>query len=339
MEDGLLSLKWNNHKTTFFEILRILREKSNYTDATLAVEGKFYPVHKLVMSTCSEYFSEIFEKTPCKSPVIVLKDVRSHDIEALLDYMYLGEVNVNQNDLSSLLKTAECLRIKGLAVPDEDPTIKVRKNSTSSHVDDIRRDSPPPKRRRHDSNTIPPAPRVLSPVPTPPKSATALVKPAQTTAMPPHSASTIPPHSASTMPPHSASTTSNTEQEEPPVVKVEMDDIEEPEERLFRRENNYEGSASSDRGDPGVDYGSDLSKTEHEPENYGNASFPGPSLQQSGESHWDDGDSSSFPPESYSGDITSQQAQGVSVKFWIPLTLIVPSQFTSPSLNFLMWLY
>lgn len=30
MEDGLLSLKWNNHKTTFFDILRVLREKVMY---------------------------------------------------------------------------------------------------------------------------------------------------------------------------------------------------------------------------------------------------------------------------------------------------------------------
>ncbi|KAK7082269.1 hypothetical protein SK128_027460 [Halocaridina rubra] len=35
--------------------------------------------------------------------------------------MYVGEVNVLQTDLSGLIKAAECLRIKGLAVPDEPP--------------------------------------------------------------------------------------------------------------------------------------------------------------------------------------------------------------------------
>ena len=33
MEDGLLSLKWNNHKTTFFDILRVLREKVMYNNS------------------------------------------------------------------------------------------------------------------------------------------------------------------------------------------------------------------------------------------------------------------------------------------------------------------
>ncbi|KAK8750767.1 hypothetical protein OTU49_015005 [Cherax quadricarinatus] len=149
MEDGLLSLKWNNHKSTFFHILSEVRGKHTYTDATLACEGKFFPVHKLVMSTCSDYFAEIFEKTPCKNPVVVLKDIKKSDLEALLDYMYIGEVDVRQSELAGLIKAAECLRIKGLAVPDEDPT-KAQKKGPSS-VPERREDSPPAKRKRRDS--------------------------------------------------------------------------------------------------------------------------------------------------------------------------------------------
>ncbi|XP_066941653.1 broad-complex core protein isoforms 1/2/3/4/5-like isoform X2 [Macrobrachium rosenbergii] len=122
MDTGLLSLKWNNHGTTFFHVLSTIRRKESYSDVTLACEGKFYPVHKLVLSTCSEYFEEIFNRTQCRQPVIVLKDIRHSELEALLNYMYLGEVNVLQADLAGLIKAAECLKIKGLAVPDEAPT-------------------------------------------------------------------------------------------------------------------------------------------------------------------------------------------------------------------------
>lgn len=117
------------------------------------MEGKFYPVHKLVLSTCSEYFSEIFDRTPCKSPVIVLKDVRYQDLESLLDYMYLGEVNVNQNDLAVLLKTAECLRVKGLAIPDDDTSRLSPVNYDSQLTKDDHPDSPPPKRRKENDNS------------------------------------------------------------------------------------------------------------------------------------------------------------------------------------------
>ncbi|XP_064118717.1 zinc finger protein Xfin-like isoform X3 [Macrobrachium nipponense] len=117
--DGLLSLRWNNHHSSFMLALSNLRNKENYSDITLACDGKFYSVHKIVLSTCSDYFVEILNRTPCKHPIIVLKDIRQQDLEALLNYMYIGEVNVVQNDLACLIKAAECLRIKGLAVPDE----------------------------------------------------------------------------------------------------------------------------------------------------------------------------------------------------------------------------
>ncbi|XP_042868169.1 broad-complex core protein isoforms 1/2/3/4/5-like isoform X3 [Penaeus japonicus] len=157
MGDGMLSLSWNNHKATFCHILSTLREKERYTDVTLACEGKFYPVHKLVLSTCSEYFENMFEHTPCKHPIIVLKDVKPDELEALLSYMYAGVVNVAQNDLARLIKAAELLQIKGLAVPDEPPQEAESKKTTVppwSSRDD--RSSPHPKRRKKgDENGTP----------------------------------------------------------------------------------------------------------------------------------------------------------------------------------------
>ncbi|XP_050686822.1 longitudinals lacking protein, isoforms H/M/V-like isoform X13 [Eriocheir sinensis] len=150
MGDGMLSLYWNNHRATFCHILATLREKERYTDATLACDGKFYPVHKLVLSTCSEYFEKIFEHTPCKHPVIVLKDIKADALEALLNYMYAGYVNVAQNDLARLIKAAETLSIKGLAVPDEPPQGEERSNQSRSGREE--RSSPQPKRRRREEN-------------------------------------------------------------------------------------------------------------------------------------------------------------------------------------------
>ncbi len=111
---------------------------------TLACEGKFYPVHKLVLSTCSEYFESMFEHTPCKHPIIVLKDIKSDEMESLLSYMYAGVVNVAQTDLARLIKAAELLKVKGLAVPDEPPPEETRKNSSPSWSSRDDRSSPHP---------------------------------------------------------------------------------------------------------------------------------------------------------------------------------------------------
>ncbi|KAK8375745.1 hypothetical protein O3P69_008480 [Scylla paramamosain] len=148
--DGMLSLSWNNHKATFCHILSTLREKERYTDVTLACEGKFYPVHKLVLSTCSEYFEKMFEHTPCKHPVVVLKDIKCADMEALLSYMYDGVVSVLQQDLARLIKAAELLQIKGLAVPDEPPLKELSKKNAYPWSSRDDRSSPHPKRRRRE---------------------------------------------------------------------------------------------------------------------------------------------------------------------------------------------
>lgn len=161
----MLSLSWNNHSTTFCHMLSALRLKERYTDATVACEGKFYPVHKLVLSTCSQYFEEMFEHTAGKHPVVLLQDVRRDELEALLSYMYAGIVSVAQRDLARLIKVAELLQIKGLAVPDEIPVEKKSKASIglSSNVEKVSsksqtcdasddRSSPHPKRRRREGS-------------------------------------------------------------------------------------------------------------------------------------------------------------------------------------------
>lgn len=123
-----------------------------FSDATIACDGHFYPVHKLVLSTCSEYFAGMFERTPCKHPIIVLKDVGHKDVDFLLSYMYGGEVSVAQADLPNLIRAAETLRIKGLAAPDEPPPdespglINDKENDKSK--DEERRRRPRAKRQR-----------------------------------------------------------------------------------------------------------------------------------------------------------------------------------------------
>ncbi|KAL7638075.1 UNVERIFIED_CONTAM: hypothetical protein RMT77_011700 [Armadillidium vulgare] len=131
MTNAYLALRWNNHHTIFTKVLNHLREQEAYTDVTLSCEGRFYGAHKFVLSTCSDYFKAMFSKTPCKHPIIFLNDVGKKDVESLLDFMYKGEVHVPQSELGSLLRTAEALQVKGLAVPD-DTTQSPKKSPTSS---------------------------------------------------------------------------------------------------------------------------------------------------------------------------------------------------------------
>lgn len=83
----------------------------------------------MVLSACSPYFQALFVNHPEKHPIVILKDVPYADMKSLLDFMYRGEVSVDQDRLSAFLRVAESLRIKGLTEVNDD---KPSNDSTES---------------------------------------------------------------------------------------------------------------------------------------------------------------------------------------------------------------
>ena len=129
-------------------------------DVTLACGGKLYPAHKFILSTCSDYFREMFNQNPCKHPIIYMNGVSTGDLEALLDFMYRGEVDVERENLKSLMETAIGLQIKGLAMDDNNSGFK-RETIIPPPTPPPRQvlpepsTSPPPKRKRYSSEYLP----------------------------------------------------------------------------------------------------------------------------------------------------------------------------------------
>lgn len=62
-----------------------------------------------------------------------MKDVQYDDLKTMVDFMYYGEVNVSQEQLPHILKTAEMLKIKGLAEMPTDPANLTKSDSKSSN--------------------------------------------------------------------------------------------------------------------------------------------------------------------------------------------------------------
>jgi hypothetical protein len=62
----------------------------------------------------------IFQENPCQHPVIIFRNVAFVDLMALVDFMYKGEVNVEQEQLASFLNTAELLEVQGLTNSGKD---------------------------------------------------------------------------------------------------------------------------------------------------------------------------------------------------------------------------
>ncbi|PSN35940.1 hypothetical protein C0J52_24927, partial [Blattella germanica] len=56
----------------------------------------------------------LFQENPCPHPIIILKDVGLTELKDILVYMYHGEVRVEQDRITKLLKTAQILEVRGL---------------------------------------------------------------------------------------------------------------------------------------------------------------------------------------------------------------------------------
>ncbi|CAG0914852.1 unnamed protein product [Notodromas monacha] len=109
-------LTWNNHQKNLTHVLSSMWLSQALTDCMLACEGKCIKAHKIILAACSSYFEEILANYGSeKEPVIILRDTPYADLCAILEFMYYGEVRVGQNDMKSLLATADVLKVKGLA--------------------------------------------------------------------------------------------------------------------------------------------------------------------------------------------------------------------------------
>ncbi|XP_058455985.1 protein tramtrack, alpha isoform isoform X2 [Malaya genurostris] len=120
MSSQRFCLRWNNHQTNLLSVFDQLLHAGTFIDVTLVVEGQFLKAHKMVLSACSPYFQAIFVNHPEKHPIVILKDVPYNDMKCLLDFMYRGEVSVDQDRLAAFLRVAESLRIKGLTEVNDD---------------------------------------------------------------------------------------------------------------------------------------------------------------------------------------------------------------------------
>ncbi|XP_043504987.1 protein abrupt-like isoform X2 [Polistes fuscatus] len=151
------SLRWNNYLRHITCAFGTLRTDEDLVDVTLSCEGKRIRAHKMLLSACSTYFRDLFKENPCQHPVIIFRNVKFDDLAALVDFMYRGEVNVVQEQLTSFLTTAELLAVQGLTdgtgkdkdglveddleIPNE-PEIQLQNSSIKSTMDTKRSKSP-----------------------------------------------------------------------------------------------------------------------------------------------------------------------------------------------------
>ncbi|XP_075159059.1 uncharacterized protein LOC142232213 isoform X2 [Haematobia irritans] len=114
------SLRWNNYFRHLTYALDNHRVNDDFVDVSLLCDGRKIKAHKVVLSACSSYFKEIFTENPHPHPVIIFKFIKFEDLNSIIEFMYQGEVNVQQEALQSFLQTAELLAVQGLTAEEKE---------------------------------------------------------------------------------------------------------------------------------------------------------------------------------------------------------------------------
>ena len=114
-EGNQLHLNWNNFGDNLISLVKEFRDDKDFHDVTLLCEdGVMIPANKFLMSCCSSFFKFVFKRTLQANVVIYLKGVKGNHMKSILDFIYYGQTNVNENQLSSFLQSANDLKICGL---------------------------------------------------------------------------------------------------------------------------------------------------------------------------------------------------------------------------------
>ena len=129
-------LKWSDHKENTSSVFGSLREDSEFSDVTLVCEdGTQVEVHKVILASSSIFFQHLLRRNQHSHPIIYMRGVKLEDLMAIVDYIYLGETNIHQDNLNIFLKIAEELSLKGLTKRYIDKQANVIEENADTKLD------------------------------------------------------------------------------------------------------------------------------------------------------------------------------------------------------------
>jgi len=135
-------LRWNDFESNISLAFREIREEKDFFDCTLSCGSRQIQAHKLILSACSPFFRSVLKQNPHQHPLLYLKGVKFTDLQAVLNFMYHGEVNIAQEELNSFLSVAEELQVKGLTQNNTPTNSTLRQQKAAQQEDSTKTKQP-----------------------------------------------------------------------------------------------------------------------------------------------------------------------------------------------------
>ena len=115
MTDEVYHLATKDILFTRNEAFKEFMNNTSLTDVTLVCDdNKLTKAHRIVLCSSSTFFKNIVESMEGPNAFIYLKGVKHVDLNAIIEFIYLGETNVAAENLDTFLETAQELKVRGL---------------------------------------------------------------------------------------------------------------------------------------------------------------------------------------------------------------------------------
>ena len=112
-----VALKSGSYEENIKSFISEIKGQKELTDVTLVSgDGQHLEAHRMILSAFSPLLRAMFgQKSKSPNTLVFLRSVSSKCMVAMVDFMYLGEVNILEENLQEFLDLAKDLQIKGLA--------------------------------------------------------------------------------------------------------------------------------------------------------------------------------------------------------------------------------
>ena len=90
---GKFNFTWHKFASHGQDLFKKLMETQEFSDVTIVSDDEHqYKVHRFILSACSTFFENILNANPSNA-VIYLMGIHHEELEAILQFIYLGKAN------------------------------------------------------------------------------------------------------------------------------------------------------------------------------------------------------------------------------------------------------
>ena len=109
------SLNWNKFDIAARDTLKSVHLDKNFANVTLACDDdQQIEAHKIILSSASQFFKKVLLNNLHPHPLIYLSGLKIEELRSIIEFIYLGETEVEANNLPRFLDVSRNLKVRGL---------------------------------------------------------------------------------------------------------------------------------------------------------------------------------------------------------------------------------